>query len=613
MRPLSSTDPKQFHLEAGQVSAGLARDRLWQVRAGDARLRLLVDRELVGEMPIPDGGWFLVPESNYLRVQLIADSPITFESRLPLGLIPRLGDMGRSQLIQPIRAMMRCLQIDDSSVDWQVKLAQPSFKTWFGESLDTAIANDTPLSPDSPTPLVADHVPRTLLSVETAQQPARNLPVLFCVALLSIAGVLTWFAALNVIEAPGFALAPEYPAVVLGSVLWCMATVFAIYTISAYYRDVLPVGLATAMGLLSFMLLVLAPVLGLAYLVAAGLIGLSYYVYVQRLLPDLPSIAAPMRWLSSRLAREGVPSVRERLLAVWAEASHWVIARIELVAEYSRFSRAVMAATVVIPAMAVTDPQQPTVLTGLSLAAIVLLERLRAAMPVSSDGSDMTSSRSTQPPLQLSGDVVFDAVVYRRHAGDRPLFQNLSLSCGDDSLVRITAPEGAGLSTLKHLLMRRVSPERGAVRIGGMDVARLSPEALAESVVTLDHPADAEATTVGEWLFIDPHIEAATLEYHLDRLDAGVWIERLHQRLAAPIGALKSMAGPHGMNRLKLARALARTGHVIWLDHWLIGLSVDARAHVVQSLVERSGTRFVVDRDGFLEQSATAHWDLSHA
>ena len=120
---MSSTEAQVFQLAAGNVSAGLARDRLWQVKEGEARLRLLISDDEIGTMPVPESGWFLVPESEYLRIQLIADTAISFESRLPLSLIPRLGDLGRQQLIQPIRQMMSVAGVDDGLIDWSVKLA----------------------------------------------------------------------------------------------------------------------------------------------------------------------------------------------------------------------------------------------------------------------------------------------------------------------------------------------------------------------------------------------------------------------------------------------------------------------------------------------------------
>jgi ABC-type multidrug transport system fused ATPase/permease subunit len=607
---LSSTKPQIFRLEAGKVSVGLARDRLWQVKEGKAKLRVLVGGNEVGTMPVTEFGWFLVPESDFLRVQLIAETPIAFESRLPLSLNPRLGDLGRNQLIQPIRQMMSAAGIDDGLVDWSVKLAQPTFRSWFGDSLDQAIKLNQPMSPDFAAPLIADHVPRTILEQESISEERRALTVLLLVSVLSILAVVSWLSVLVALEAPGFSLSYHYSAIALGASGMIALTIWIIHLLAQQFRDVLQVGLAAALAMITLILLFEAPMLAISLIFSSCLIGGAYWVYVLRLLPDLPAIDQPMRWLSRRLSRDGVPSVRERVLEVWDQARQWVVARIELVAEYSRFSRSVIAASLVIPAIASTDDTRPIVLTGLSLGALLLLERLRAAMPVSLEMPLEQGDRRTVRPLALSGEVQYEGVVFRRHAGEAPLFDQMNFHCPDDSLVRITAAEGAGLSTLKHLLLRQVAPERGVVRIGGMDVARIDPQVLAHSVIMLDHPRDSEVSTVGEWLFIEPGIEPSTLEMHLQALSASHWIELLHERLNASLGALQSMAGPHGMNRLKLARALSRKGQLMWLDHWLMGLDQSSRAHVIHRLVERSGTRFVVDRNELLKGQVSIHWEI---
>jgi len=59
-----------------------------------------------------------------------------------------------------------------------------------------------------------------------------------------------------------------------------------------------------------------------------------------------------------------------------------------------------------------------------------------------------------------------------------------------------------------------------------------------------------------------------------------------------------------------LARALSRQGQLMWLDHWLVGLDKSARTHVVESLVERSGTRFVVDRNGLFRGQPSIYWEI---
>lgn len=604
----TSTDPKVFRLTEGQTSAGLARDRLWQVPEGSGRLRFVVDGQVVGDMPIPESGWFVVPESNRLRVQLVAESALTFESKLPLALVPRLGDLGRAQLIQPIRTMLSVIGVDDSAVDWSVKLAQPSFRLWFGESLDQALARSEPMSPDIQTPLIPER-PVTALDDVITSEVTRAIPMLVLAALLALSAVVSLALGLAALESPAFGLSSMHALVVGASVIWVLMVLWSLDQLEVHYRDVQQTALAVSYAAISGLLFWRSPALAFALFVLTGLIVLAYWIYVRRLLPGLPAIDHPMRWLSMRLARDGEPSVRARVLKVWDEASQWVVARIELVAEYSRFSRAVVAAGLVLPAMASADATQPMMLTGLSLASVLILERLRSALPVEVKDANPRTQAPVKP-LTLRGDVQFDAVVYRRHAGDQPLFKDLSFECPAESLVRITAAEGAGLSTLKHLLIRRVNPERGAVRIGGMDVARLDPVALAVSVVMLDHPRDSEARTVGDWLFIDPAIQSSTLEAHLDALGASHWIETLSGRLQAPVGALQAKAGPLGMHRLKLARALARPGQVLWFDHWLVGLDQAAREYVLRMLAERPGTRFVVDRDGFLVGRATRHWEV---
>ena len=612
MMSFPSTENRVFHLNVGQASTNLARDRLWQVKWGKGLIRILIDGVVQGEMPVPENGWFVVPESKHLTVQLAAITKLAFESRLPLALVPRLGDLGRQELIKPIRQLLKVSEVNDDLIDWAVKLAQPTFKAWFGESLDRAISARQPMSPDIATPLIVDQTPRTILEHETIVPKERVLAVLLMVGLLSIAGVMSWFGALVALESEAFLLTHEYPFVVGGFLLWIALLLGCIQRLSSHFKNVLPVGLSAGFLTLILLLMIQSWIHALSVIMIFLLISVTYWIYIYRLLPDLPSIDEPMRWLKMRINRDGVPSVRERTLNAWREATHWVIAQIELVAEYSRFSRAIMAGSLVIPAEAITHLERPIVLSGLSLAALILIERLRVMMPVGFDDRPVIPALKQGQPLRVGGSVQYEQIVYRRHAGDKPLFNQLSFHCSDDSLVRISAAEGAGLSTLKYLLIRQISPERGMVSIGGMDVARLDPGILALSIIMLDHPADGSAMTVGDWLFIEPEIQASTLDRHLRALSCHHWIEGLNNRLNSPMGALQMLAGPHGMNRLKLARALSRQGRILWLDHWLLGLDISCREHVINSLLARSGIRFVVDRDSFLKGRASVHWEISH-
>ena len=72
--------------------------------------------------------------------------------------------------------MMTTAGIDDSLVDWSVKLAQPAFRSWFSESLDQAIKLNQPMSPDAVAPLIAEHAPRTMLEQDLILRNAGRLP-----------------------------------------------------------------------------------------------------------------------------------------------------------------------------------------------------------------------------------------------------------------------------------------------------------------------------------------------------------------------------------------------------------------------------------------------------
>lgn len=600
-----------FQLSAGQVSAGLQRNRLWRLSSGSARLRVTTDGGRVIECRIPTSGWFVVPDTPAFRMQLVAESDVVFRPRLELTYVSRLGDLGRQQLIEPIQVLLKALAVDDTQVVWSTQLAQPHFGVWFGRALTDAIDNGDALSSQMRSPLEAGTASATArLSDRMTSAPGLTwLPgvVLAVVTLISL--ILT----LRLWSTPAFELTTETPwvvAILAGlSVLGCLvlSRQSVMRPQEARISLVVLLLLSTAWVGWSF------PVLGLLMVLLTAAVGAAYLVLVRHLLVDLPEIHQPIRWLSGRLAHEGVPSLRGRLLAAWSQMADWVVARIELTAEFSRLSRALLAGSFIVPAYAAASVSQSQVdVVVIALVGVLALERLRSLLPVDPKSAETRPRPAAQATLSLRGECQWDHIVYRRHAGEAPLFHDLSFHCPAGSLVRITAPEGAGLTTLRELLIRRVAPERGVVRIDGIDVARLQHSDLARVIIGLDHPDDRDAVTVADWLYVDPTVTSQALDLHLRQLQILPFFDQLSHGVDSPVGELIARVGPLGITRLKLARALSRTGSIVWLDHWLVGVTPSHRAHVVHSLVARAGTRFVVDRNAFLTPFADFTWDLGH-
>lgn len=601
-----------FQLTAGQVSAGLQRNRLWRLVSGSARLRVTTDGGRVVECRVPLSGWFVVPDTPAFRMQLVAETDVVFRPRLDLTYVSRLGDLGRQQLIEPIRNLLSALDMNDGQVVWSTQLAQPQFSVWFGRALTDAMDTGDPLSSQLRSPLESQTAQdASRLSERMTRASALTWVPGVIVAMVTVVSLIL---ALRLRTTAAFDLTSEVPwiALILASLAAIGLMILSRQSVMrpAEARASLAILLALSIAWVGWY----APILGLLMLLLTAAIGVAYVVLVRRLLVDLPEIYQPIRWLSGRLAREGVPSLRGRLLTAWSQMANWVVARIELTAEFSRLSRALLAGSLIVPAYAAaTVPETQMDVVVVAMLAVIALERMRSLLPIDAEQPEIETARELRSTLTLRGECQWDHVVYRRHAGEAPLFYELSFQCPAGSLVRITAPEGAGLTTLRELLVRRVAPERGVVRIDGMDVARLPSLELTRLVIGLDHPDDGQAVSVADWLYLDPTVTPLALDTHLRRLDLIAFIDQLSRGVESPIGELMARVGPLGVTRLKLARALSRTGAIVWLDHWLVGLTPVHRAHVIDTLVSRSGTRFIVDRNAMLTPFADLTWDLSDA
>jgi len=63
--------------------------------------------------------------------------------------------------------------------------------------------------------------------------------------------------------------------------------------------------------------------------------------------------------------------------------------------------------------------------------------------------------------------------------GDRVVLEDIDLDVADGELHGIMGPNGAGKTTFFNVLMGRVKPTRGSIRLAGAEIAGLSPERIA--------------------------------------------------------------------------------------------------------------------------------------
>jgi ATP-binding cassette subfamily B multidrug efflux pump len=76
-------------------------------------------------------------------------------------------------------------------------------------------------------------------------------------------------------------------------------------------------------------------------------------------------------------------------------------------------------------------------------------------------------------PADVRGRVEFDDVSFQ-YVPDRPLIEHVSLTVEPAQTVAIVGPTGAGKTTLVNLLMRFYEIDSGAIKLDGVDIAKMS-------------------------------------------------------------------------------------------------------------------------------------------
>ena len=130
-------------------------------------------------------------------------------------------------------------------------------------------------------------------------------------------------------------------------------------------------------------------------------------------------------------------------------------------------------------------------------------------------------------PAVFEGRVEFDDVVFGYLAGE-PVLQGLSLDVRAGEKVALLGVTGAGKSTALRLINRTYDVLSGAVRVDGVDVRALDPQALRRGVGVVPQEVVLFMGSVRENLSLgDAEVPDAVLEEAVARVGAAQVVERL--------------------------------------------------------------------------------------
>lgn len=257
------------------------------------------------------------------------------------------------------------------------------------------------------------------------------------------------------------------------------------------------------------------------------------------------------------------------------------------------------------------QPALHTLVQGLGGGGVRLLVTLDRLLTADQPTTAVTRPRRPRPspsrrPMPhprpagrrlLDADVSTHGVTFRYGPHAEPVVADLDLTIGSGEHLAIVGPSGIGKSTLVSLLAGTLRPDQGEVRLGGVPLDRIDPEALRRHRVLIPQEAYVFTGTLLENLiYLWPDYRAtaadgAALERAVDVLGLRPLVTRLGGYLARVEPETLS-AGERQL--IALCRAYLAPARVTLLDEATCYLDPVAEERVERAFAARPGTLVVI-------------------
>ena len=180
-------------------------------------------------------------------------------------------------------------------------------------------------------------------------------------------------------------------------------------------------------------------------------------------------------------------------------------------------------------------------------------------------------------------DIVFDHVGFAYDK--KKVLDGVSFTAREGEVTALVGPSGSGKSTCARLAARLWDVTEGTIRVGGVDISTVDPEALLtdysmvfQDVVLFDDTV-MENIRLGKRGATDQEVRAAA-----EAANCGEFIRRLPQGYDTPIGENGAKLSGGERQRISLARALLKNAPIVLLDEATASLDVENETKVQGAL-----------------------------
>ena len=195
-----------------------------------------------------------------------------------------------------------------------------------------------------------------------------------------------------------------------------------------------------------------------------------------------------------------------------------------------------------------------------------------------------TSTAEGAEVFQPKGhDIVFDHVGFAYDK--KKVLDGVSFTAREGEVTALVGPSGSGKSTCARLAARLWDVTEGTIRVGGVDISTVDPEALLtdysmvfQDVVLFDDTV-MENIRLGKRGATDEEVRAAA-----EAANCGEFIRRLPQGYDTPIGENGAKLSGGERQRISIARALLKNAPIVLLDEATASLDVENETKVQGAL-----------------------------
>jgi ATP-binding cassette subfamily C protein CydCD len=193
---------------------------------------------------------------------------------------------------------------------------------------------------------------------------------------------------------------------------------------------------------------------------------------------------------------------------------------------------------------------------------------------------------TVEPLVKTEGTAVqFESVRFTYPGRTKPALSEVSFDVARGSTVALVGPSGAGKTTIANLLLRFWDPDSGSVRLGGVDLRRLTLDGLRQRIALVAQDTYLFNDTLGANVRLArPEASHAEVARALEQAALAEFVATLPDGLDTRVGERGVQLSGGQRQRIAIARAFLKDAPILVLDEATSHLDTLSETHVRAAL-----------------------------